>query len=187
MSDFKVMDEPCVFQDCRQMVFCILYCGGMQPYLNYAEYKDDPEKRDRVMPVVLQLMRWDGFIGNPGGFVDEGETDLVTAVLRELQEEANFAPDSERVKPLLSHTNDDNSFAIHCFECEINEEELMRILNEQQKAEHYLSESTMFAVLINDFGWGNGYSTYKKHQFKATAGVELDVLIEQKGWLASTT
>lgn len=177
---FKRLPEPCKPQDGSQMVFCIVHAPHSQPWSDYEALNNQPEKQEAIIPVVIQMMRWDGWIGNPGGFVDADES-LQTAMLRELKEELNFEPAPDRLRPLISHQNTARGkFFIHCFECEVSEAELRQILKNQHQAEHYFSEGTAFAVQLIQFPAPVcGLSEYMQHNFKATAKIELQALLER--------
>ena len=59
--------------------------------------------------------------GLPGGRVESGET-LMTAIVRECQEELGSMPDYLRMIPLEKFTTVDSGFEYHTFFCIINDE-----------------------------------------------------------------
>jgi U8 snoRNA-decapping enzyme len=167
------------------MVFVALHCAESIPYRNYTHV---PKKeRGKKIPLVLMLMRWDGCIGFPGGNVDPGE-DLSGAVLREAMEEINYDLDPVRVRPLCSFAPEGKEPAmhIHCFECPITQDEMVAAISGAPLAEHFLAETQgCFAVQVARFKGGVGIDDYLKHNFKATAKMELEALIKKHGWITS--
>ena len=73
----------------------------------------------------LYLMRNDskhpGSWGLPGGRVEFGET-LMTAIVRECEEEIGSMPDYVRMMPLEKFTTIDAGFEYHTFFCIVNQE-----------------------------------------------------------------
>jgi len=73
----------------------------------------------------LYLMRNDskhpGSWGLPGGRVESGET-LMTAIVRECEEEIGSMPDYVRMMPLEKFTTVDSGFEYHTFFCIVNQE-----------------------------------------------------------------
>ena len=73
----------------------------------------------------LYLMRNDskhpGSWGLPGGRVEFGET-LMTAIVRECEEEIGSMPDYIRMMPLEKFTTTDAGFEYHTFFCIVNQE-----------------------------------------------------------------
>ncbi len=158
----------------RQTVFCAIYTIS-QPYISYNQIPK--EKRGIEIPLVLMLVRWDGYIGFPGGNVDAGET-LHEAVIRELREEIAYTVSSDQLKPLCSFSTESTN--IHCFSHQVSIEELKKIIVGSTEAEHFLSETQgCFATQIAEFENNKGFSQFRKNNFKATAGMELDVLVKQ--------
>lgn len=70
-------------------VFGILYCEDGKPFERYDEPGIGNEIKNKTMPVVLLIMRYDGTIGFPGGNVKEGES-VKVALAREISEEINL-------------------------------------------------------------------------------------------------
>lgn len=154
----------------KDMVFCAIYCPLAQPYLNYDHIED--KLKPTVVPLVLMQVRWDGYLGFPGGNVDPGE-ELLPAVLRELDEEINYQP-NEEISLMCSFSQTDRH--IHCFSHAIHEEKVVEIIRQSTYARHFLAENQgLFAFQMKNFG-KDGWSVFRKNKFKGSAGEELDVL-----------
>lgn len=66
----------------------------------YEDYLEIAEPlRAQEIPLVLMLMRWDGYIGFPGSIIDEGETSLDAAV-REFKEETGVSLTDDEIASL---------------------------------------------------------------------------------------
>lgn len=166
----------------RDMVFGAIYCDAAEPYIKYDQV--DPKDRGRKIPLVLMLLRWDGCIGFPGGKVDAGET-LMQAFCRELSEEINFIPHEINATLLCSFTDETDNMHIHCFEYQVSEYLLREIIQDASEAEHFLAETQgVFAAQIAEFKGRGGFSEFRKNNFKATAGMELDFLVKKHEWLS---
>lgn len=159
----------------RQMVFGAIYTKT-QPYLHYKEIPK--EKRGIKIPLVLMIMRWDGWIGFPGGNVDPGES-LYEALGREMVEEINYKPDKvELFKPMISFSLQDRN--IHAFKHQVYKEEMIEIIRNATYGEHFLSENQgCFALQIANFEDNKGISQFMNHNYKATAKAELIQLISE--------
>jgi U8 snoRNA-decapping enzyme len=161
----------------NDMVFGSIWTGDTNgEYLNIA-------KKDRgKVPLVLMHMRWDGFVGFPGGKVDEGE-ELLDGLVRELKEEYNFDV-NHRAVHLCSHADNHGELHTHNFEIRVNELEMREAIIAATEARNFLSEvQGIFAVQVAEFEANIGYSQFRKNNFKASAGMQLDALVKRHGWL----
>lgn len=164
----------------KNMAFASFYTQG-DPAANGEPLPK--EKRGIGVPLVLMIMRWDGYIGFPGGMVEEGE-DLVTGLRRELAEEINYIVPPSQLIPLCTHQAGNTGVHTHNFSCEVTRDEMFQILWNAPTAKHFLTEvQGCFAVQIANFGDDRGFVAFRKHQFRATAGLQLDVLRHRQGWL----
>lgn len=175
MNQYQIIENLLEEPNKKQMVFCAIYTVG-KPYSEY-DYLEK-SKRGIDIPLVLMQVRWDGFIGFPGGKVDDGES-LVDAVIREMYEEISFVGDASNLVPLCSFSTD--IYNIHCFSYEVEFSLLKEIIQKSTTGEHFLSENQgCFALQLAEFEKG-GYREFQKHNFKATAGLELEILSKKLG------
>lgn len=189
----------------RDVVFLAIYCDDSKPWIDYNGLSK--EDRGKNIPLVFMIVRWDGYIGFAGGKVDEGET-LIQALCRESKEEINFDVDPERAVLFCSFSanewrwgkgnsaegfdafqNQENVVTrhIHCYEYKVTEEELRQAIRQAPDAEHFLAEiQGVFATQIANFKTDKdykGFTEFRRNNFKATAGLELDYLIAKHDWL----
>jgi len=165
------------------MVFGAIYCEG-EAATAHGYYTGVPkELRGDQIPLVLMLLRWDGFVGFPGGKVDEGE-DLITALRRELREEINFNVDPKKANLLCSLATQNDDRHIHCYEYNVGKSWFRHAITQAAQAEHFLSETQgCFGVQVAHFEGGGGIYDFLKNNFKATAKMELECLIRTKKWV----
>lgn len=116
-------------------VMVAIICENFYPLVGY---EGVPEShRDRRIPSVYMVMRWDGTLGFFGGRVDPGET-IEQAAVREVFEEANLDIDPEALVHISTTGNDrvDN----HLFGYVVTAAKFEAIAREAPLAEHYWSE-----------------------------------------------
>ncbi|KAK6640053.1 hypothetical protein RUM43_008330 [Polyplax serrata] len=92
--------------------------------------------------IVLMQMRFDGFIGFPGGGVDPGESP-VEAANREIREEAGW---EEKNGPItdshyqFTHVDEDNKLVLHFYAIEVSESKMIEIERNSLRATDYGEE-----------------------------------------------
>lgn len=87
-------------------------------------------------------VRFDGYIGFPGGVIDEGE-DAVFALNRELMEEMHLDLTKFSVKPtdhVISHYNLKTGLKLYFYALEVSMDELKKIETRALNAKDYGSE-----------------------------------------------
>ncbi len=87
-------------------------------------------------------LRFDGYIGFPGGLIDAGE-DAVSSLNRELQEEMYFDLSKHTVKEndyVVSHYNKNYNLGLHFYALEVTMEELEAIELRALRAKDYGTE-----------------------------------------------
>lgn len=91
-------------------------------------------------------MRFDGYIGFPGGLVDAGEDD-VSSLNRELKEELNLDLSKHKITPkeyIISHYNKNTGIGLHFYALEMTLEELNEVERRSFLAKDYGSEVLFF-------------------------------------------
>lgn len=87
-------------------------------------------------------VRFDGYIGFPGGIIDEGE-DAVFSLNRELKEEMHLDLTKFSVKPcnhVISHFNEKIGLRLYFYALEVSMDELKKIETSALQAKDYGSE-----------------------------------------------
>lgn len=93
-------------------------------------------------------MRFDGYIGFPGGLVDPGEDD-VTSLNRELREEINLDTSKHQVSLsdfIISHYNKKTGIGLHFYALEMSLEELHEVEIRSLQAKDHGSEVRYFQL-----------------------------------------
>ena len=162
----------------NQMVFVILYAEDGTPYEKYLETAE--QNRNIKIPICLMQLRWDGYIGFPGGKVDKGET-LLEAIQREVEEEVGYWMDQEEFIPFLTFSNDISN--IHSFICKVDIETLKLIQSDgAPKCAHFLAENCgCILPHLMEYAHKKGISQFLNNNFIATAKMELQEFIKYIG------
>lgn len=91
---------------------------------------------------ILMQIRFDGYLGFPGGKVDEHE-DIVSALNRELKEEIDLDLEKHKVKledHVVTHVNDKLNLVTHFFFLHVTYQEFKEIERCALEAEHFGEE-----------------------------------------------
>lgn len=166
------------------MAFVALYTDGIR------RSSIPKTERGKGVPLVLMMLRWDGYLGFPGGKVDAGES-LLQGVQREAKEEINFKLDPDKANlfcSLAPITFGDTPVDrhIHCFQYELAQRELFDVIAYSQYSGSFLEECQgCVAVQVARFDDGKGgIDEFLKHNFKTTAKLELVELIRLHNWVS---
>lgn len=164
----------------EQAVFIMLY-AETDIWRNYQEISESARKT--IVPVVLMLQRWDGKIGFIGGNVEEGE-DLLNAALREFKEEAGFVIKDEyleNIQLLCSHET--KNLVTHLMGWKVPEAVLREVLINNHKADHFMSEGTLFTTQMINYSHTNTFDNFMKNNFSPTVKEEIAVIIDKLNWI----
>lgn len=161
-------------------VFVWIFARNCTPYRNYP-YNDIPN-----VSLVLAELRYDGLFGGVGGGVEEEDTSLEMAVLREAQEEINYSLDVNKLKPLMT-IRSPNGTHNHSFTYEVSYDELQEIRNNAYTGAHFSAENAGVNLLhICRYAKGHvecGYNLLMKQQFVGTSKIELQKLVRDENLL----
>ncbi|XP_065223969.1 U8 snoRNA-decapping enzyme-like [Planococcus citri] len=135
--------------------------------------------------VILMHMRFDGYIGFPGGLVDPGEDD-VASLNRELIEELNLDLSKHRVEPkdhIISHYNTKNKLLLHFYGLEINLKDMEELERRALQAKDHGSEVLgNIRVPLYTMGDGvRGFPVFLRNQFIGNARQQLLYTLEKYG------
>lgn len=124
------------------------------------------EHAGKTIPTVLMVNRWDGKIGFPGGFIDEGETPE-QAIIREVFEELNLFIDNS----LLEYEGCIEGK--HLFVIYVSEELVKNIFSKIHLAKHFQQEITgLCNVHLENYG-EKGLTTFLNNSFSGNAKEQL--------------
>lgn len=148
----------------------------------YKDYEDPtmtPEYRNTSFPVALMIHRWDGRLGFPGGFAENGENPSDVA-LRELMEEVGYDA-TGILKGVCAHAAE--KFVAHLHHAHLGElsvSELQQLLIKASKAEHAVVEGCPIWVHLQDYGRGKGLPVLMNSNMLAMAvREELQIIIHR--------
>ncbi|GLH04308.1 U8 snoRNA-decapping enzyme [Gryllus bimaculatus] len=103
---------------------------------------------------VLMQMRFDGYIGFPGGLIDDGEN-TVSGVNRELVEEINFDLEKFTIKEehhVISHVNEKLKLILHFFAIEVPLQDFEEMEKKSLSAHDYGNEVSYFLYKPDSHG-----------------------------------
>ena len=186
-NNFIKLETKKIMQDKPHCVFVSILCEDAQPYLNYPHVKKYRDK-ETIIPMTLLQMRWDSYIGFPGGKVDEEDCingvvtkrSLINALVREMREEINVDEnliDKKHFKHLCTFT--DGTSYIHNYIYKVNYDMFKSIFKGTVNSEHILCENEGSIVChLYQYSETKGIKQFLKHNFCATAGLELKELLK---------
>ena len=149
--------------------FIALYAKNHKPWKNLIYLKETD--REKSVSVILILSRWDGFVGFPGGYVEESESP-VAGVIRETEEETGYIIEGE-VEEICKDRD------IYFYAKEIEMEELISIQKKMPNAIDYGSE-ILGSTLMYIGNYKNSFDTFMSYPFIGKAKEQLKLLIEKK-------
>jgi len=182
MATTNIIDIPCgtPIPNKRNGAF-IAITASCQLYLNYEDPSMTEEYRSRWFPVVLMVNRWDGKLGFPGGFVDDGET-IIEATVRELIEETKISLRKDDViTPLCAHETPWIAVHLHWIDLgKLSVGNLQAIIAKAVTAEHSVVEGSPVWIHLADYGRNKGLNTTLNNNTLATAvKEELEILLSK--------
>lgn len=147
----------------------------------YANYTEAPDSiREEDIPLVLMISRWDGYLGFPGGYCDDGET-LPETAIREAYEELGVVlteDEKRKMKIVSQHEIKDGNLFVVLYSLEIDFIRMMQVVDNVKYAPHYLSE--VCGVILQQFqsfdmrdGRKKGLNQFVKHNFAPTVVEQL--------------
>ncbi|KAK7867726.1 hypothetical protein R5R35_002235 [Gryllus longicercus] len=128
---------------------------------------------------VLMQMRFDGYIGFPGGLIDDGEN-TVSGVNRELVEEINFDLEKFTIKEehhVISHVNEKLKLILHFFAIEVPLQDFEEMEKKSLSAHDYGNE-VMGIVRIPLYTMGDGFRGFPAFLTNAFAGNSREQLLQ---------
>nr|XP_018900102.1 PREDICTED: uncharacterized protein LOC109032434 [Bemisia tabaci]XP_018900103.1 PREDICTED: uncharacterized protein LOC109032434 [Bemisia tabaci]XP_018900104.1 PREDICTED: uncharacterized protein LOC109032434 [Bemisia tabaci]XP_018900105.1 PREDICTED: uncharacterized protein LOC109032434 [Bemisia tabaci] len=132
---------------------------------------------------VLMQMRFDGYIGFPGGLVDSGE-DQITALNRELLEEMNLDTSTYKVTEenhIVSHYSTKKNICLHFYALEVPEEDIKKIEVKSLSSKDHGSEVLgVIQVPLYTMGDGvRGFPTFLTHSFIGNSRMQLLISLKK--------
>lgn len=163
----------------EQAVFVMMY-AETDIWRNYQEISESARKT--IVPVVLMLQRWDGQIGFIGGNLEAGE-DLLSAALREFKEEAGFVIKDEHLEDMqLLCSHETKNLVTHLMGWKVPEAVLREVLINNHKADHFMSEGTLFTTQMINYSHTNAFDNFMKNNFAPTVKEQIAIVIEKLEW-----
>lgn len=141
----------------------------------------------RLSAIVLVIMRFDGYLGHVGGFIDEGEG-VFEAAIREAHEELGVRIIDDATRLVyhgvdMVHGSPTNNVALHLCSAQVTEDEARAVLAAVPSSPQFMSE--VFGVVTLPLmtwpgaGTGRGLPRALTHPFRSTARDQMcHVLVE---------
>lgn len=152
-------------------------------YTEYPIYLNDEtidfQKRHTVIPMVIFSNRWDGRIGLLGGLIDNDE-DIIETAVREIEEEAGYFPDKDKLK--FVSTTSSNELKTHLFCLEVDFVTFKNIIKNQTEATHFLTEVSLFGVHFINYAHRLSFDNFMKNHFPVTVKTQIKDLIKFLDW-----
>lgn len=158
-------------------------------YPVYANYPEVAEAfRNVPIPLLLMTSRWDGHIGFPGGYAEQGET-LRDTCIREAYEELGITLSADEIHKLRAvslHETADKTIVLYTLH--VGMDRALEMMHGARYAPHFLSETCgVMLQQVANFNMGNGkvkgYAEFIKNNFAPTAEAQVKDLMRYRGWL----
>ncbi|VVC35970.1 NUDIX hydrolase domain,NUDIX hydrolase domain-like,Zinc finger, C2CH-type,NUDIX hydrolase, conserved [Cinara cedri] len=135
----------------------------------YAENEEKIFGIYNARAAVLMQLRYDGYLGFPGGLIDSGE-DIINAVNREMSEEMNLNTCIHLVSYddyVISHWSEKKKIALHFYKLKVTMPQLIEIEKRALLARDYGSE-VLGTVRVPLYTLGDnyrGFPAFLEHKF----------------------
>lgn len=156
------------YHECTQACHCMIFARSSQRIFNIYSAR----------AAILMQMRFDGYIGFPGGLVDPHEEDYVLALNREMHEEMNLNLTKHCVKKenhVVSHFSKSKKLCLHFYALEVTLNELQEIEKNCIVAKDYGNEvlGTLRVPLYTMGDGFRGFPTFLTNSFIGNARLQL--------------
>lgn len=156
----------------NKCAFLLIYCDDGIPYFKYT--LENSRKRT---PIVLSLIRHDGFYGFIGGKVNP-EENIVDGLIREVEEETSLKLETSSIKPLTIMTFENTE--IHSFKMKVSYNELLTMSKEITNSDRFGTEIIGYSLNHIENYTDGGINITLSQTWKATSKLELIELIKQE-------
>lgn len=156
----------------NKCAFLLIYCDDGIPYSKYAL----DNSRNKI-PVVLSLIRHDGFYGFIGGKIEPGEN-IIDGLLREVKEETSLILDKSLIQPLTTMFFDNAE--IYSFKMKVPYEKLLDMSKKIANSERFGTEIIGYSLNHIEPYIDGGINVTLSQNWKATSKSELIELIKQE-------
>ncbi|XP_075225023.1 U8 snoRNA-decapping enzyme-like isoform X2 [Lycorma delicatula] len=137
-----------LYKDCTQASHCMIYARNNEKIFGVYHPRAS----------VLMHMRFDGYIGFPGGLVDSGE-EIVDGLNRELVEEINLDLSKYKVTKndyIISHYSVSKKICLHFYAMELSLDDLVEVERNAIFSKDYGTE-VLGNVRVPLYTMGDGY------------------------------